>query len=218
MKKNIAVIGLGQFGQTLIEELSKHDVDLIAIDSDAEKVRKISNLTPSAFVIDATDEKALKEIDISSVDNAVVAFGNNIQSTILTTVMLKETGVKHITVRVDDEYYVPIIKRLGADEVLSPQRMAAVSFANRLENSSFVDYYSLEDDFSVVKIKVNEDYKGEVLSKIDPRNKFNTNLILINRNDKSFAPKGTDQVLAKDIIIVVGKVRDIEKLERYFNK
>ena len=216
--KSIAVIGLGQFGLSMVEELVKHDADLLVIDSNPDLVKKVSYLVPAAFVADATDEKALRELDISRVDNAIVAFGNNIQATILTTVMLKELGVKKITVRVDDEEYTPIIKRLGADEILSPQRIAAISFANRLESSSFLDYYLISDSFSAIKISVSSSFEKQLLSEIDPRNKLDCNIILITRDNKTFAPKGHDLIQANDIIFVVGKSKDIEKLDKYLNK
>ena len=204
--KSIAVIGLGQFGLSMVEELVKHDADLLVIDSNPDLVKKVSYLVPAAFVADATDEKALRELDISRVDNAIVAFGNNIQATILTTVMLKELGVKKITVRVDDE------------EFLSPQRMAAISFANRLESSSFLDYYLISDSFSAIKISVSSSFEKQLLSEIDPRNKFDCNIILITRDNKTFAPEGHDLIQANDIIFVVGKSKDIEKLDKYLNK
>lgn len=217
MKKTFAVFGLGQFGMSIVEELSRHDVDIMAIDRDDAKVKKASRFIPTVFIADATDEKALKELDIQNVDHAIVAYGNNIQATILTTVILVEMGVKHITVRVDNEYYVPVLKKLGAHEVISPQRMAGISLANRLENESFVDYYSLGDNFSVVKVSIRKDCTPRLISELNPRNTFGVNLILITRKTRTFAPKANDFIEGGDIIFVVGQTKDIEKFNKELN-
>lgn len=217
MKKTFAVFGLGQFGLSIVEELAKLDADVMAIDRDEEKVIQASKFIPSVFIADSTNEKALKELDLKNVDHAIIAFGNNMQSTILTTVLLVEIGVKHLTVRVDNEYYAPIIKRLGAHEVISPQKMAGIGLANRLENESFVDYYSLGENFSVVKVSINPDFIAKSITELNSRNKFGVNLILISRKNNTFAPKATDEIHGGDIVFVVGKTKDIEKFNRFLN-
>lgn len=217
MKKTFAVFGLGQFGLSIVEELAKLDADVMAIDRDEEKVTQASKFIPSVFIADSTNEKALKELDLKKVDHAIIAFGNNMQSTILTTVLLVEIGVKHLTVRVDNEYYASIIKRLGADEVISPQKMAGIGLANRLVNESFVDYYSLGENFSVVKVSIRPDYVAKSITELNSRNKFGVNLILISRKNRTFAPKATDEIQGGDIVFVVGKTKDIEKFNRFLN-
>ncbi len=217
MKKTFAVFGLGQFGMSIVEELAMHDADVIAIDMDEARVKKASTYIPTVFIADATDEKALRELDIPNIDHAIVAYGNNIQATILTTVILVEMGIKHLTVRVDNEYYIPVLKKLGAHEVISPQRMAGKGLANRLENESFVDYYSLGDNFSVVKVSINPEFKSQSISLLNPRNAYGVNLILISRKNKTFAPKASDTIEGGDIIFVVGKTKDIEKFNRALN-
>ncbi len=217
MKKTFAVFGLGQFGLSIVEELAKLDADVMAIDRDEEKVMQASKFIPSVFIADSTNEKALKELDLKNVDHAIIAFGNNMQSTILTTVLLVEIGVKHLTVRVDNEYYAPIIKRLGADEVISPQKMAGIGLANRLENESFVDYYSLGENFSVVKVSIRPDFVAKPITELNARNNFGVNLILISRKNRTFAPKATDEIQGGDIVFVVGKTKDIEKFNRFLN-
>lgn len=218
MKKTFAVFGLGQFGMSIVEELASHDADVIAIDMDESRVKKASTFIPTVFIADATDEKALKELDIPNIDHAIVAYGNNIQASILTTVILVEMGIKHLTVRVDNEYYIPVLKKLGAHEVIAPQRMAGKGLANRLENESFVDYYSLGNNFSVVKVLINDNYTPQSIAVLNPRNTYGVNLILISRGNQTFAPKATDFIEPNDIIFVVGKTKDIEKFNRALNE
>ena len=179
-KKSFAVIGLGQFGISVVEELVGNGMDVIAIDTDEEAVKKISALLPTVAVANATDEEALKDLGIKDVDAAIVAFGSHIEASILTTVILKELGVKSIIVRVDDAYYLPIMKKLGATEVIMPQKAAGVALANRLGNEDFKDFYKLDDKYSVVSIVVNSAYVPEQLKDYNSKsNKILMVLILI---------------------------------------
>lgn len=216
-RRSFAVIGLGEFGMTIVEELVALKRDVIAIDKDEEAVAKAAHLIPTAFIADSTNEKALKELNIDEVTDAIVCYGDNVTASILTTVILKDLGVSHIVVRMDDEYFIPTIKRLGADEVVTPQRIAGLGLANRLGNENFLDYYNLSGNYSVVKITVNSDFEPVTLQSLDARNQFGVNIILIQRERKVFAPKASDEIFPLDIINVVGKRREIEDFSHFIN-
>ena len=146
--KSFAVIGLGQFGRSIVKELIDNGMDVIAIDNNEEVAKEVANDLPTTFIADSTDERALKELGIPDVDAAIVAFGDNQEASVLTTVILRELGVKNIIVRVDDDYYVPIMKKLGATEVITPQKAAGTALANRIGNEDFQDYYKLDAKYS----------------------------------------------------------------------
>ena len=154
-KKSFAVIGLGQFGISIVEELVGNGADVIAIDSDEEAVKKISGLLPTVAVANSTDDEALKDLGIKDVDAAIVAYGGNKEASVLTTVILREMGVEQIIVRVDDDYYVPILKKLGATDVITPQKAAGAALANRLGNEDYKDFYRLDAKYSIVSIVIN---------------------------------------------------------------
>jgi len=214
-KKTFAVIGLGQFGLAIVNELAGIGADVIAIDRDEASVRKAAIHVPTAFVADATDEKALRELEVHHVTHAIVAYGDNIQASILTTVILSNMNIPHIVVRVDDDYYVPIIKKLGATEIIMPQRLAGTGLANRLDDEDFLDYYSLGDNFSVVKITVGAKFIAKDIVTIDPRNKYNVNLILLTKNKVASIPRASDLIEPNDIVFVVGKRRELREFGDY---
>ena len=216
-KKSFAVIGLGQFGISVVEELVGNGMDVIAIDSDEEAVKKISNLLPTVAVANATDEESLKELGIKDVDSAIVAFGSHIEASILTTVILKELGVKSIVVRVDDPYYLSILKKLGATEVIMPQKAAGIALANRLGNEDFKDFYKLDDKYSVVSIVINSAYVPQQLKNLATKDKYVVNVVLINRNGRSFVPGGNDSLLPDDTIFVVGGNKEIRDFREAIN-
>ena len=216
-KKSFAVIGLGQFGISIVEELVDNGMDVIAIDSSEEAVKRISALLPTVAVANATDDEALKELGIKDVDAAIVAFGSHIESSVLTTVILKELGVKSIIVRADDPYYVPILKKLGATEVIMPQKAAGIALANRLGNEDFKDFYKLDDKYSVVSIVINSAYVPQQLKDMFSKDKYGVNIVLIMRNGRSFVPGGSDSLLPDDTIFVVGGTKEIRLFREAIN-
>ena len=216
-KKSFAVIGLGQFGISIVEELVGNDMDVIAIDSDEEAVKKVSGILPTVAVANSTDEEALKDLGIGDVDAAIVAYGSHIEASILTTVILKELGVKTIIVRVDDAYYMPIMKKLGATEVIMPQKAAGIALANRLGNEDYKDFYKLDDKYSVVSIVINNAYVPEQLKDLSSKDKYGVNIVLIMRNGRSFVPGGQDSLLPDDTIFVVGGTKEIRNFREAIN-
>lgn len=218
MKKSFAIIGLGRFGLALVEALAKRNSNIIALDEDEEKVAKASELVSHTVVCDSTNEDALREAGIQNVDHVVVAIGSNIQATILTTIILKELGIKRITVRVDNEYYTKVILKLGANDIISPQTLAGIRLANRIISDTFLDYYDIADEFGVAQIIVNKEFKPITIQEFNPRNEFDVNVILIRRNSKTFAPKGQDQILPNDYLFVVGKPGKIARFDHFINE
>ena len=216
-KKSFAVIGLGQFGRSIVEELVENGRDVLAIDNDKEAVKKVAGIVSTCFVADSTDEVALKELGIKDVDAAIVAFGSNKEAAVLTTVVLRELGVKQIIVRVDDDYYAPIVKKLGATEIISPQKAAGVALANRLGNIDYRDYYKLDDKYSVISILINPSFVPETLVELQPKAKFGVNIVLITRNGKSFVPGGNDTLLPDDTCFVVGTAKEIRQFREAVN-
>lgn len=216
-KKSFAVIGLGQFGRSIVEELVENGRDVIAIDSDKEAVSRLSGILSTCFIADSTDEMALKELGIKDVDAAIVAFGSNKEASVLTTVVLRELGVKQIIVRVDDDYYAPIIKKLGATEIISPQKAAGVALANRLGNIDYRDFYKLDDKYSIISILINPSFVPETLIELNPKVKYGVNIVLIARNGRSFVPGGNDTLLPDDTCFVVGTAKEIRSFREAVN-
>lgn len=216
-KKSFAVIGLGQFGRSIVEELVDNGRDVIAIDSDKEAVKRLSGLVSTCFIADSTDEIALKELGLKDVDAAIVAFGSNKEASVLTTVVLREIGVKQIIVRVDDDYYAPIIKKLGATEIISPQKAAGVALANRLGNIDYRDFYKLDEKYSIISILINPSFVPQTLVELNPRVKFGVNIVLVTRNGRSFVPGGNDALLPDDTCFVIGTAKEIRSFREAVN-
>lgn len=216
-KTTYAVIGLGQFGSAVCEELVSLGYDVIAIDSDGAVVKKMSAILPTVFIADSSDEEALKEVGIKDVDVAIVAFGDSLEATVLTTVLLKDLGVPQIIVRVDDPHYINIIKKIGASEIISPQQAAGTALAHRLGSADYKDYYNLDTRYSVVAIEINPKFVTRTLSSLNSKNLFGVNIVLIQRNKVSFVPGGNDSIQASDKVYVVGTAKEIKAFREAIN-
>lgn len=217
MRKSFAILGLGRFGLKLVEELSRHDVDIIALDKDENNVAKAAEIVSNAFICDITDESALRELGVNNVDHAVVAVGSSLQDTIMATIILKEFEIKKITVRVDDDYYINVMKRLGATDIVSPQKLAGVRLANKIVSDSFIDYFNLSSDYCIVELSVTENAVPITIQELNPRNNYDVNLLLIHRGNETFSPKATDVIQPNDTIFVFGDKDKIAAFNQIIN-
>jgi len=216
-RKTTAILGLGQFGMSLVEELLASGQDVIAIDKDENKVKRLGKVLSTAFVANSTDEIALKELKVKDADAAIVTYGSDIESSILTTVLLKELGIKRIIVRVDDDHYVNIIKKLGADEIIQPLITAGADLASRLYIKDLKDLYALDDKYSIVLMDVNPKFEAKKISALNSKNLYGVNIVLIIRNGTSIVPGGNDSVMPGDSIYVVGTQKEIDAFKLSIN-
>ncbi|MGM9900201.1 MAG: potassium channel family protein [Bacilli bacterium] len=218
MKKSFLIVGLGRLGLSIIEELSKQNVEVMAIDINEEAVLRASDLIEHCFICDSTSENALRQLGVENISHAIVTIGENIQSTILTTIVLKEIGIKKVSVRIDDEYYEKIMYKIGADEVIFPEKIAGVRYANSILSENVVDYFRITTDFGIFKICVSPNFKPTALIELDSRNKYGVNIISINRDNNVFLPKGSDTINPNDEILVIGQNSKIAKFDSIINK
>lgn len=218
MKKSFLIVGLGRLGISIIEELAKQNVDIIAIDINEESVLKASEIIEHCFICDSTSETALKQIGVDNITHAIITIGGNIQSSILTTIVLKELGIKKVSVRIDDEYYEKIMYKLGADDVIFPEKIAGVRYANSVLSDTVLDYFRITNDFGIYRIVINKNFKPISLIELDSRNRYDVNIISINRGNKVFLPKGSDEIKPNDEILVIGQNQKIAKFDSVINK
>lgn len=218
MRKSIAVLGLGRFGLNLVEALSNMKVEVLALDHSEAAVLKAAEFVSHTMVCDCTDEESLKEVGVQNVDHAVVAFGENLPASLMATAILKDFGVPKITVRVDNEYYQKVIERLGATDIVTPLKMAGEKLANIVSSQNFLDFYELNGDFYVAEIGVTSPNFRKNIMEGNFRNEYDVNIILITRDGKTFTPYGSDDIITGDTVSVLGKKKNIARLEQMLTK
>ena len=215
VKKEFAVIGLGRFGGSICRTLSEQGMEVLAIDINEDRVNNYAMIASHAVVGDSTDEKVLKELGVRNFDHVVVAIGDNIQASILTTIILKELGVHNITVKAQNDYHEKVLVKIGADHIVHPERDMGKRIANNMISNSVLDYLELSDEHSIVEIVASERMDGHSILNLDIRAKYGINIVAIKReNEIIVSPQANEMINKNDILIVIGADVDINRFEK----
>jgi trk system potassium uptake protein TrkA len=214
MKKQFAVIGLGRFGSSLAKTLVKMNHEILAIDYRENVVQDMSSVVTHAIQADSTDEEAMKAIGIRNFDVVIVAIGENIQASILTTLILKELGVPQIVVKASNELHGKVLQKIGADKVIFPERDMGERTARNLISSNIVEHFEFSTDYSIAEVIVSTQMIGKNLRQLDLRAKYNCNIIAIKRGEDVMIPPSADEKLkSDDVLVIVGKNQELHRFE-----
>jgi len=178
----------------------------------------MSKIATHAVTLDSTNVQALKEVGISSIDHVVVAIGKDLQSSILTTLILKDLGVGFVTVKVQDANHEKVVDKLGADEIIQPEQQSGKRLASKIISDNVLDYIDLNESHSFIIINVMDKIVDSTIINLNVRNKFHINIVAIRRGEDIIIP-GPDDVLEKtDQLLLVGKNNDLEKFNNWLQK
>ena len=180
--------------------------DVIGVDGDPEKVRQLADTVTQAVELDATDERALRSIGIQDVDVAVVSIGENIESSLLVVMQLRELGVKSIVAKAVTSLHGRILEKLGVSRVIFPEREMAVRIAHGLVMPNVIDYIELSRDFSIVEVPAPDSFVGRTLKQLELRPKYGLTLIAIKRRPGGAAGEVTNISHSADDTIKPGDV------------
>jgi trk system potassium uptake protein TrkA len=214
-KKNrtFGVIGLGRFGYHVARTLAQGGAEVIACDVDEEKVREVSEYVSLAYVLDATDAKALKESGIANVDTAVVSIGENIEASILIVVQLKELGVKEIVAKAVNPLHGKVLEKLGVDRVVYPEKEMAIRVAHSLLVGEFIEEIPIGEKHSLFELKAFDFMLGKTLRELDVRRRFGVSVLAIKRGENLIVnPVGDEKVLPGDILVVLGTTEQLSSM------
>ncbi len=215
VKKSFAVIGLGRFGGSICRTLTDEGMEVLAIDVNEERVNEFSMIASHAVVGDTTDEAVLKSLGIRNFDHVIVAIGDDIQSSILTTLILKELGVACVTAKAQNDYHEKVLRKIGADFVVHPERDMGKRIAHNMTSSNVVDYLELSDEHSIVEIVANRKLGGHTIMDMDIRKKYGLNIVAIKRGeDIIVSPLASEMIQLDDVLIVIGTDDDIDRFEK----
>ncbi|SOC37860.1 potassium channel family protein [Salinicoccus kekensis] len=215
MKKEFAVIGLGRFGGSIVEELNELDANVLAIDRDAERVRDFQDIATESVIADTTEESVLRDLGLRNFDHVIVAIGDNIQSSILTTLLLKDIGVKSVTVKAQSTYHARVLEKIGADYVVHPERDMGRRIAHKMMSSSVLDYIELSNEYSVVEYLAGKKLAGRSILELDIRAVYGISIIAIKRGtDILVSPDPNLEIERDDILIAIGEDSDLTAFEK----
>lgn len=227
MEKVFAVIGLGTFGQSVCRVLADRGAKVIAMDSDPELIERIKETVTQAVLVDATDADALTSAPLADVDIAVVAIGTDVQSSILTTALLKEFAVPYVLARAISDLHHRVLRQVGADEVVNIEVDSGTRVANRLVAPDILDEFPISADISIAEVRVPANITGSTLTELDLRSRHNVNVVAIRRaqvtvdevgnprrNETVVFPSPTDRLSEDDTILIVGRNQAIEQFKQ----
>ncbi|ATO44620.1 potassium channel family protein [Loigolactobacillus coryniformis] len=219
MKQNFAVIGLGRFGTSICRVLATEQQEVLAIDINEDRVNDLADVATEAIVADAQDEETLRSLEIGKFDHVIVAIGKNIQANILVTLIVKELGVPDITTKAENDTHARVLARIGADQVVHPERDMGARVAHHLLSPNILNYLAINDDVTMAEVKITSSaFVGKSLIELNFHQRFGLTVIAIQHGDNVIvSPAGSDVVQLNDEISVVGPTQAVEELNDRMN-
>jgi trk system potassium uptake protein TrkA len=226
--KQFAVIGLGRFGSSIARALSEMNFEVLAIDKDESLVNAMEGVVSQAVVLDATDAKSLIELGIKEFDTVIVSMGETIEDSIMITLTLKELGVKQVIVKAQNDIHSRILKRVGADRITLPEREMAEKLAQSLASPKIFDFIEVSETHGIVEMVLPRKFANKTLSELKLRDKYQVSVIAIKRKlpyskpdgstdfkeEVIIGPGGADETISGDVLILLGRNEDIDKIKK----
>lgn len=213
--KQIVIIGLGNFGFYLAQELSLKGYEIIAIDKNQVKVQDVQEFVTQAIVADTTDISVLKSLGVESADLVIICIGSNLSDSILTTLNIKDLGIKRIYAKALSESHGRILEKLGASEVFFPEKDLAVAVARKVHNPNMIDYIPFIEGYTIVELAPPRRFIGKRLREMDMINQFAVQVIAIKdvlTDIVSIIPTGEYMIKDSDVMILLGLKENIERI------
>lgn len=212
--KQFLVLGMGRFGTSIAKTLCELGQEVLAVDSDADLVNDIAPHVTQAMQLDATDEDVLASLGVSNFDAAIVSIGQNTRDSILVCVLLKELGVPYLIAKANDDLHAKVLRKIGADRVIFPERDMGARVARSILTPNVLDLMNLSDDYQIIEIRVPMKWVGNSIIGLNVRRHYGVNILAIHRQERFLVSPAPDMLFATgDTLLVMGKKEDIERLE-----
>ena len=216
--KQIAVLGLGRFGESLAMALMAMGNQVLGIDIDEDKVSAVEEELTHVAIADMTDANSLRSLGLSNLDVAVVCTGD-IQTSIMATVLLKDLGVQEVVSKAKNVLHEKILCKVGADQVVFPERDMGVRLAHGIADTNVIEFIELSSVYSLAEVFILPEWKGKTLMDADIRVNYGLNVVAIRRQgDIIVSPRASEVMQEGDVMVVIGKNADISNLDRHRKK
>ena len=213
--KNILLIGLGRFGRHIALQLNKLGHEVMAVDSNEERVNEILPIVTNAQIGDSTNTEFLKSLGIGNFDVCIVTIGGNFQNSLETTSLLKELGAKLVVSRAERDVQEKFLLRNGADEVVYPEKQVANWAAIRYTADHIRDYIEVGEAHAIFEVEVPKGWIGKTVGELDIRRKYSINIMATKENGKINMAVSPDTVLTDNItLLVLGAYKELQKCFR----
>ena len=213
--KSILLIGLGRFGRHIAIKLDEMNHQVMAVDNKESRVEAVLPYVRNAQIGDATNEDFIRSLGVRNFDVCIVAIGDNFQSSLETTSLLKEQGAKMVVSRAARDVHAKFLLRNGADEVVYPEKQLATWTAIRYSADHIFDYIELDEEHGIFEIAIPDAWIGKTVGKLDIRKKYNINILAVKQEGKMNMLVNPEIVLTEDMtMLVLGKYKVLQKFFR----
>lgn len=214
MAKRYAVIGLGRFGASLAQVLTESGQYVLAVDISRDRVDELSPILHRVVRADGTDPAALRALRIHEFDTVVVAIGDNVESSVITVLNCRDLGVPYLVAQAQDEAHGRILKHLGVDRVVYPQRDMGIRVASHIATGGIIDYVRLSDEYGLAEITPPRSVLGRSLRELDLPHRFSLNVMAIKRGKRIIvSPRADERIVEGDVMVVIGSAAGINQLQ-----
>ena len=211
-KKSILLIGLGRFGRHMAVKLNELGHEVLAVDSDEEKINDIADIVTNAQIGDSTNIQFLKRLGIDNFDVCIVTISGDFQSSLETTSLLKELGAKKVISRAERDGQAKFLLRNGADEIVYPEKQLAYWTATRYTSDHIMDYIEIDNEHAIFEVAIPKEWIGKSILEIDIRKKYNINILAVKENGKLNVTVKPDIILREDkSLLVIGEYKALLK-------
>jgi trk system potassium uptake protein TrkA len=214
--KRVVVIGLGIFGFNIVKDLYENGMEVVAIDKNKEVIQKIKDFSTKAILADGTDKDVLESIGIQPEDVVIISFGEDLAASTLITLHLKEMKVKTIIVKAPNEDHKHVLEKVGATEVVIPERAMADKVAKSLISPNVLDYIPLSEDYTISELIPPPIFFGKTIGELHLRGKYHIEVIAVREmlpERLTIVPRADFVIKDSDVLVVIGKEKDIQKIK-----
>jgi trk system potassium uptake protein TrkA len=214
--KRVVVIGLGIFGSNIVRELYENGFEVIAVDKDKDAVHRIKDFATKAIVADGTDNEVMNHIGIHEDDVAIISFGEDLASSTLITLHLKQMKVKNIIVKAPNEEHKLILEKVGATDVIIPEKEVAGKVAKSLISPNVLDCLPLSEGYMIFEIAPPNSFLGKSIAELELRTKYHIEVIAVKdvlTDQITMVPQASFRLKDGEVLVVIAKEKDIQKIK-----
>ena len=213
-KKTYAVFGLGRYGTAVARELVDNGIEVIAVDINQTLVNDAAAYLPVCKCADVTDGEVISRLGIGNIDTVIICMAENLEASVMAVTLCKEAGVSTVIAKCGSEMHQKILMRVGADQVVFPEKESGIRLAKNLLSSGFIDMISLSKDVSMVEIDVRDEWCGKNLIELNLRKKYGFNIVAIKKGEKVNVNINPEMVLdSETTLIVIANTAKLAKLK-----
>lgn len=216
MRKHYAVFGLGSFGESVAVTLQELGCEVVVVDNHMERIENISPYVSYAVQADIEDPEVIRSLGARNLDGVVVAVADDMEASIMATLVSKEIGVPYVLAKAKNDLHAKVLKKIGADSIIFPEKEIGQSVARNLVSGEFVDWISLSPDYSITEIAVPEKWIGKSLSEIDVRRTKDVNVVGVRIGEKIQVTIDPEEPLQKEMMLIM--IGSNEALEKFGEK